>query len=272
MQGHMNAPAAEVRDEPSARAMSDPALGGTAVAPLVSVDGVSVRKRGFKILDGVSLQVARGDFITIIGPNGAGKSTLIKSILGLVRPDEGRVRRAPGLSAGYVPQRFAPNPHMPASARDFLMIRRRSAAAAVLEAVQDAGAAGILDKPMHSLSGGEMQRVLLARALAASPSLLALDEPAQSLDAGGQLAFFRLLEALHKRRGMAVLMVSHDLHMVMSATRRVVCLNRSIRCSGAPQAVAQRPEFAELFGGEWARTFAVYRHAHSGGGAPSEHA
>ncbi len=231
-------------------------------APLLSADNLTVRRGGAAVLSGVSLGVEQNDFVTVVGPNGAGKTTLLKCMLGLTAPDSGTVRRAAGLKIGYVPQRLNPDYAVPMRARAFLALHKKVSAAAVCRAAEETGAEEFLARPLHALSGGELQRVLLARALLDSPGILALDEPGQNLDIAGQLAFYRLLSEVYLRRNISILMVSHDLHLVMSATRRVVCLYRHVCCSGAPQAVAQDPEFINLFGKDMSRLTAVYHHEH----------
>lgn len=229
---------------------------------LAAVSDISVVRRGFSVLRDVSLRVERGDFVTVVGPNGAGKTTLLKCIAGLLTPDSGTVFRAPDISVGYVPQRLSAGDAMPISARAFLSLRRRASAADILQIAEETAVASSLDKPLHSLSGGEWQRVLTARAMLDSPDLLVLDEPTQNMDVSGQLAFYELLARLYRKRKMAVLLVSHDLHLVIAETRRVVCLYHHICCQGAPQTVARDPEFVAMLGDDMARMTAVYHHAH----------
>lgn len=228
------------------------------ISPVVEAKNISAGG----VVRGVSLRVEKNDFVTIVGPNGAGKTTLLRCMLGLRAPDNGKVIRAPGLKTGYVPQKLSAAAAMPLSAGDFLTLHKKNASQAAARIAEETGAAPHLRKPLYALSGGEFQRVLLARALLDSPDLLVLDEPAQNLDIAGQLALYRLLSRLYARGGIAILMVSHDLHLVMSATRRVVCLYHHVCCSGAPQAVAKDPEFIKLFGGDMARLTAAYHHAH----------
>lgn len=229
---------------------------------LVKGENISVRRGGREILRDVSLDIADGDFVTVIGPNGAGKSMLIKCLLGFYPPDSGAVSARRGLRVGYMPQNLTPDFAMPLSVRRFLSLRR-GGADDTKQAAADAQIGDVLDQQMHTLSGGQLQRALLARALCGAPQLLVLDEPAQNLDVNGQLHFYKLLERVTKERQIAVLMVSHDLHFVMRGTKKVVCLFRHICCSGEPGAVAQMPEFAEMFGEEMARLTAVYRHHHT---------
>ena len=230
--------------------------------PLIIADNISVMRRGVDILRDVSLSVARHDFLTIVGPNGAGKTTLLKCLIGLIAPDCGTVRRTADLTVGYVPQRLSADDTLPISAGDFLTLCRRADSDAIMQAVEETAAAAVLHKPIHALSGGELQRVLMARALLDSPDLLVLDEPTQNLDSSAQLGFYELLERLYERRKIGILMVSHDLHLVMASTRRVVCLYHHICCSGEPRALAQDPEFINLLGNDMARMTAIYQHVH----------
>lgn len=230
--------------------------------PLISAHNITVMRGRHALLQNVSLHVGERDFITVVGPNGAGKSTLLKCLLGFHAPDSGAVARAEGLKTGYVPQRFSADRAIPISARRFLTLRRKADDAAVARAAAETAVGDVLDKPLYALSDGELQRVLLARALLGEPQLLVLDEPAQNLDISGQLAFYKLLERIYREREMSILMVSHDLHLVMASTRRVVCLFHHVCCSGEPHEVAKDPDFIALFGDDMARMMAVYHHVH----------
>lgn len=215
------------------------------------------------ILDRVEVEVAAGEIVTVIGPNGSGKSTLARIALGLVAPDDGSVERQSGLRIGYVPQRVALSPLMPMSARRFLALRPDVAAAAIERAFALVGLdQGRATTPVHHLSGGEFQRLLLARALLAEPSLLVLDEPTQGVDLSGQAAFYSLIDQVRRELNCAVLLISHDLHLVMAATDRVVCLNHHVCCSGVPDKVRRDPAFRALFGEE-ADALALYAHDHA---------
>ena len=229
---------------------------------LAAADGISVFCGRRAILDNVSLVVGERDFVTVIGPNGAGKSMLLKCLMGFYRPHRGEVVRKPGLRIGYVPQLLAFDHVMPITVRRFLALGKKAGAEAIREAGKEAAIEELLDRPLGGLSGGEMQRTLLTRALLGGPRLLVLDEPAQNLDVPGQLAFYRQVERIYKERGISILMVSHDLHLVMSCTRRVVCLFHHVCCSGEPRMVARDPEFISLFGNDMARMMAVYHHTH----------
>ena len=229
---------------------------------LIAAEEISVFRGQKTILNKVSLVVGKRDFITVIGPNGAGKSMLLKCLMGFYKPDKGEITRRKGMKIGYVPQSLIANHAMPITVRHFLTIRKKADENAIRETGEETAVQGLLEKPLDKLSGGELQRVLLTRALLGGPQLLVLDEPAQNLDVSGQLAFYKLLERIYGERSISILMVSHDLHLVMSCTRRVVCLFHHICCSGEPQTVAKDPEFISLFGNDMAQMMAVYHHTH----------
>jgi len=236
---------------------------------LLEARGVEVRFKGHAVLSGANVVVRAGEIVTLIGPNGAGKTTLVRAMLGLVKPDSGTVTRRSGLSIGYMPQRVVINPALPLTVKRFLQLgvpgkmfgfsKKVVDVAAILDEV---GAAHVATSPMQSISGGEMQRVMLARALLREPDVLVLDEPVQGVDITGQAELYRLIHGIRKRRGVGVLMVSHDLHVVMAQTDHVVCLNRHVCCAGHPEAVSRHPEFVALFGDEVASALAVYAHHH----------
>jgi zinc transport system ATP-binding protein len=229
--------------------------------PLVEACGVTFRVRGRELLTAVDLAVHPAEILSLIGPNGAGKTTLARLLLGVTKPTVGQVRRRPGLVIGYVPQRLMIDPILPLTVERFLALGLRQRRLGG-ENLAEVGAAHLAKAAMHELSGGEFQRVLLARALARQPQLLVLDEPAQGVDLAGQLDLYALVEAIRDRRGCGVLLISHDLHVVMAATDRVVCLNRHVCCAGRPEAVSQHPEYISLFGRRAARALAVYTHEH----------
>ncbi len=200
------------------------------------------------VLEKVDIVVQAGRVVTVIGPNGAGKTTLLRVLLGLTAANAGVVRRRAGLRIGYVPQRLHVDPTLPLTVQRFLgLVPERRRVGQVLE---ELAITRLLDKPMQRLSGGEMQRVLLARALLGDPDLLVLDEPAQSVDVGGQGELYTLIGRLRDQHGYGVLLVSHDLHLVMGATDHVICLNRHVCCTGTPALVKKQPEYIALFGRE----------------------
>jgi len=236
--------------------------GSDAQRPLIAASGVSVHVGGRALLDQVSLEVAAGEIVTLIGPNGAGKTTLIRVLLGVLASDSGTVERRPGLRIGYVPQRFEADPVLPLTVARFLVLgSKRPAPQALTRALEETGIAELRSTPLHALSGGELQRALLARAVLRDPDLLILDEPVQGVDFSGQLDLYDLIGRLKREYRCGVLMVSHDLHIVMRATDRVVCINRHLCCAGQPEAVSRHPEYVSLFGPR-AGELAVYTHEH----------
>ncbi len=242
--------------------MTAVAVPAPAGAPLLTGEGITVRYGGSAVLEGVDITVAPGEIVTLIGPNGSGKTTLVRVVLGLQKPDAGLVWTRPGTTIGYVPQRLAVDPVLPLTVRRFLQLSNRREEAMLLEVVAEVGAHALLDQQVHTLSGGELQRMALARALLREPDLLVLDEPLQGVDFHGQLQLFELIDKVRRARDCGVLMVSHDLHLVMAGTDRVVCLNRHVCCSGRPESVTRHPAYLALFGPGAADSLAVYTHSH----------
>jgi len=229
---------------------------------LICARGIEIVRSGRTILSDVDLDIHPREILTLIGPNGAGKTTLVRTLLGLERPDKGVVVRRPDLRIGYVPQRFEIDRALPMTVERFLTLgdgNRKGRTKSVLEEV---GAARVVNQQLGELSGGELQRVVLARALLNDPELLVLDEPVRGVDYVGEAELYGLIGRLRDTRGLGVLLISHDLHVVMAQSDRVICLNRHVCCSGVPETVAQHPEYMRLFGPEQARTFAVYQHHH----------
>ena len=231
-------------------------------AALLSARGVGVSRPARTILSDIDIDLRRGEIVTLIGPNGAGKTTLVRALMGLERLAAGEVRRQPGLVIGYVPQRFDIDPAIPLTAGRFLSLGLTVTLTEQDAALAEVGALRVRDQQLAQLSGGELQRVLLARAILRSPQLLVLDEPARGVDHLGEAELYGLIARLRDTRQFGVLLVSHDLHIVMANADRVVCINRHVCCSGRPEAVAQHPEYARLFGPQAARAFAVYTHHH----------
>ena len=229
---------------------------------IVCMRGIGVRRGGREILSGIDLTVDAAEIVTVIGPNGGGKTTLLKTVLGLLKPDRGELRLRPGLRIGYVPQKLQLDATMPITVRRLMCLNRRYRDPELVEALREAGVAHLLDTPVDSLSGGEFQRVLIARALLGRPDLLVLDEPVQGVDFSGEVALYEKIAEIRARHGCAVLLVSHDLHVVMAASDRVICLNGHVCCAGVPREVAQAPEYLRLFGARAAGAVAIYRHHH----------
>lgn len=234
---------------------------------LIEAREVTVAFNGREVLKGVSARVRPREVVTLIGPNGAGKTTLVRAMLGLLPPDSGRVTRRPGLRIGYMPQRLSLDPTLPLTVQRFLALAvpkgRDKSQAHLQAALDEVGAGHVLVSPLQGVSGGELQRILLARALLRNPDLLVLDEPVQGVDVTGQAELYRLIGTIRDRRGVGILMVSHDLHLVMAATDTVVCLNGHICCAGHPEAVSAHPEYIALFGARAAQSLAIYHHHHN---------
>ncbi|BCX16476.1 MAG: zinc import ATP-binding protein ZnuC [Geminicoccaceae bacterium] len=247
----------------------------SAAPVLIELRAVTVRREERAILEAVDLVLREGELVTVIGPNGAGKTTLVKVALGLVAPSSGTVRRRAGLRIGYAPQTLAIDRAMPLDVLGFLELGGRRPRAELEAVLDEVGVAGLERRQMRALSGGELRRVLLARALLRRPELLVLDEPLSGVDLAGQLQLYELIGSVRRRRGCAVLLVSHDLHLVMADTDRVVCLDRHVCCSGPPEQVARDAAFRHLLGDRLARVLALYQHHHAcrhdgpeSGGAP----
>ncbi|MCA0869894.1 metal ABC transporter ATP-binding protein [Seohaeicola saemankumensis] len=232
-------------------------------APLISVAGLTIELDRHAILQNVSVDIAPGEIVTIVGPNGSGKSTFLRALIGAVKPTAGKVSHAPGLRIGYVPQKLAIDASLPMTVQRFLGLPRRIGRVQAAETLNRAGAPGLAGRQMTDLSGGQFQRVLLARALLENPQILLLDEATQGLDQPGSAAFYQQIEEVRRTMGCAVVMVSHDLHVVMAASDRVLCINGHICCEGTPEIVADAPEYRALFGTGTKGALALYRHEHS---------
>ncbi|MDM3870807.1 zinc ABC transporter ATP-binding protein ZnuC [Porticoccus sp. W117] len=228
---------------------------------LVSLKGVSVSFGKKNVLENVDLCVEKRRIVTLIGPNGSGKTTLVKVLLGLQEVSSGRVQRATDMRIGYMPQKLHIDSTMPLTVGRFLGLSGANAQQC-REALQRVAVAHLVESPVYGLSGGEMQRVLLARALSNKPDLLVLDEPVQGVDLAGQELLYQLIGQLRDELGCGVLMVSHDLHLVMAATDEVVCLNKHVCCHGSPQSVTANPAYLQLFGDKTAFYNHVHDHSH----------
>ena len=230
--------------------------------PLISVDGLEVRRGNKTLLHDIDLTVSEREIVTVIGPNGGGKSTLVRAVLGLIEPSRGSVSLKPGITIGYMPQRLHIEPHLPISVKRFVGLSGPVVKGGRHAVLDEVGVSHIADSSIHDISGGEMQRVLLARAMLRDPDLLVLDEPAQAVDVSGQADLYNLIARLRDDHGCGVLMVSHDLHLVMSATDNIICINTHLCCAGHPETVSQDPSYVELFGPQVAASVALYHHHH----------
>ena len=229
---------------------------------LIKISNLEVKYGSKFVLKNMNLSLNAGEIVTIVGPNGSGKTTLFKAIIGTVPISKGTIEVKPNLRIGYVPQQLKIDQTLPITVERFLKLSNIN-----FEKSQDKtelilGSKDLLDIQINSLSGGEMQRVLLARALINDPQVLLLDEATRGLDQPGVAAFYRKIENIRKSTNCAILMISHDLHVVMSSSDRVICVNGHICCQGTPEIVATSPEYQALFGGDVDGTFALYRHHH----------
>ena len=230
--------------------------------PLIQLKDIEVRVGQKTLVTGISLSIKNGEVVSIIGPNGAGKTTLIKTLLGLIKPSKGTVTLGDGVKIGYMPQNLPIDRNMPLTAHRFLGLAGRFGASARSRVLEETGIPDIVDSSIHDISRGEWQRLLLARALLKEPDLLVLDEPVQAVDVSGQAELYRLIDDVKNRYECGVVMVSHDLHLVMSTTDRVVCINTHLCCEGHPAIVSQDPRYVALFGTGISETLALYRHSH----------
>ncbi|MEM9633864.1 MAG: metal ABC transporter ATP-binding protein [Pseudomonadota bacterium] len=229
---------------------------------LVQLDRAGIRKGGNWLVRGVDLSVSEREIVTLIGPNGSGKSTTAKMALGILKPSEGSAFRGKGLKVGYVPQKLTIDWTLPLSVGRFMRLTNPLSDADCRQALEQTGAGHLLNAEMRTLSGGEMQRVMLARAIARSPDLLVLDEPVQGVDYAGEIAIYDLISEIRNTMGCGILMISHDLHVVMAAADQVICLNGHVCCRGTPSDVSKSDQYHALFGARAGAGLAVYQHHH----------
>ncbi|WP_150525762.1 metal ABC transporter ATP-binding protein [Roseibium sediminis] len=231
-------------------------------SPLVELKGAGIQRSGAWLVRGVDLTVSPKEIVTLIGPNGSGKSTSAKMALGILKPSEGTAARRSGLKIGYVPQKLMIDWTLPLSVERFMRLTAKPGQRQVDEALDCTGVAHLRASEVRHLSGGQMQRVMLARAIAMQPDLLVLDEPVQGVDYSGEIAIYDLIARIRSDLGCGILMISHDLHVVMAATDRVVCLNGHVCCQGTPRDVSESEAFKTLFGARASGALAVYEHHH----------
>ena len=228
---------------------------------LVKLNEVGFQQNKKWLVKGVSLQVERGKIVTLIGPNGSGKSTTAKIALGIYKNIEGQVEKFTS-NIGYVPQKISIDWTLPLRVKDFMILTDNLKDDALDEALTLTGVKHLKDKNLGNLSGGEFQRVLLARAISKKPELLVLDAPVQGVDFTGEIALYELIKKISEKLNCGILLISHDLHTVMTATDHVVCLNGHVCCSGSPKDVARNNEYKALFGEQASQTLSVYEHKH----------
>lgn len=230
--------------------------------PLVAGCGLSVGFAGRLVLDRVDIEVRPAEIVTVVGLNGSGKSTLARVLLGLVPADSGRIIRRPGLVVGYVPQSMSRDATLPITLARFVGLAGRFSRDALDAILAELGITALAGAQLATLSGGELRRALIARALIRKPDLLVLDEPMAGVDIAGQVELYRTIGRIRREHSCGILLISHDLHLVMAETDHVICLNHHVCCAGGPQSVIRDPSFAALFGQDVAEALAVYRHRH----------
>jgi zinc transport system ATP-binding protein len=228
---------------------------------LVKLENAGVQRISKWLVKGISFEISQGQIVTLIGPNGSGKTTTAKMILNIMNADEGQITRNTDKMA-YVPQKINIDWTMPLRVIDFMKITNNLNDNQVIESLTTTGVDKLLYNQIHNLSGGEFQRVLIARAIAKKPDLLVLDEPVQGVDYNGEIALYNLIKKISVNLNCGILLISHDMHFVMSTTDHVVCLNGHICCSGTPSSVVKNPEYIKLFGEHNSETLSYYQHHH----------
>ena len=228
---------------------------------LVKLENAGVYRSSKWLVRGISLEINQGQIVTLIGPNGSGKTTTAKMILNILNTDEGLVKGNANKMA-YVPQKINIDWTMPLRVIDFMKITSSLNNTQITESLVMTGVDKLLYNQIHNLSGGEFQRVLIARAIAKKPDLLVLDEPVQGVDFNGEIALYNLIKEISVNLNCGILLISHDMHFVMSTTDHVICLNGHICCSGSPSNVVKNPEYIKLFGEHNSETLSYYQHQH----------
>jgi len=229
---------------------------------LLRARDISFAQGGRQVLDQVSFTLERSQITTIIGPNGAGKSTLANIVTGLIDHFDGDISRTPGLRIGYLPQKVYVNTLMPLTVERLLQLTRNVSKQELDDALAQTEIQHLKTRQVRSLSEGELKRALLARTTLGKPDLIVLDEPTSGVDVTGEIKMYELISDLRNQLRCAVLLVSHDLHLVMSKTDQVLCLNKHLCCSGVPDSVSQHPEYLALFGQQASASIAIYPHHH----------
>ena len=229
---------------------------------LINANNLTLIKSNKYLLSNISLKISTGEIVTIIGPNGAGKTTLLRLILGLISPTSGEIIKKQNLTIGYLPQKINFDPILPLTVFRIMNLTGSYEKKDISYALKETGVYSLINEQLSDISGGEFQRVMLSRALLRNPDLLVLDEPVKEVDYLGQSELYKLIGELSKKKGCVVLMVSHDLHVVMASTNRVICLNQHICCEGQVDDVSRHPEYLRLFGLDSESSLAVYSHHH----------
>jgi zinc transport system ATP-binding protein len=228
---------------------------------LIKLDNIGIFRSDKWLIRGISLELSKGEIVTLVGPNGSGKTTTAKVVLNILKPDEGKMIFN-AKKVAYLPQAISIDWTLPIRVRDFMNLTSKLSDVEVTEALNLTGVENLISSDLRNLSGGEFQRVLLARAIARKPDLLVLDEPAQVVDFNGEISLYNLIKEISEQLECGILLISHDIHFVMAATDQVICLNGHICCSGSPNAVIKNPAFVELFGARASSALSFYEHQH----------
>ena len=228
---------------------------------LLKVENAGVSINDKSLVKGVSFEIKQGEIVTLIGPNGSGKSTTAKIALGIYKKIDGKVKKYTD-KIGYVPQKISIDWTLPIRVLDFMTLTEELTQDQINIALNLTGVEHLKNKSLSNLSGGEFQRVLIARAISKKPELLVLDEPVQGVDFKGEIALYELIKKISEKLNCGILLISHDLHVVMSATDFVICLNGHVCCSGTPKDVAMNNEYKVLFGEQASQTLSIYEHKH----------
>ena len=228
---------------------------------LIKLDNIGIFRSDKWLIRGISLELSKGEIVTLVGPNGSGKTTTAKVVLNILKPDEGKMIFN-AKKVAYLPQAISIDWTLPIRVRDFMNLTCKLSDVEVTEALNLTGVEKLISTDLRNLSGGEFQRVLLARAIARKPDLLVLDEPAQGVDFNGEISLYNLIKEISEQLECGILLISHDIHFVMAATDQVICLNGHICCSGSPNAVIKNPAFVGLFGARASSALSFYEHQH----------
>ena len=229
---------------------------------LINLSNCGVKRNQKWLVRGVSLTVSQGQIVTLIGPNGSGKSTTAKIALGILKPDEGVNSIKKNIKVAYVPQKISIDWSLPLRSIDFINLVEKYKINEITEALSMTGIEHLIYRDVRNLSGGEFQRLLMARAIAKKPNFLVLDEPVQGVDYPGEIALYKTIQDIVKNINCGILLISHNLHVVMSQTDHVICLNGHVCCSGAPKSIVKDKEYIKLFGKNIDPTLALYQHEH----------
>jgi zinc transport system ATP-binding protein len=227
---------------------------------LASLKNTSLKLNDQQILKDINLELKQGEITTLIGPNGGGKTSIARILLQILHPSSGKVFIKKNIKIGYVPQKLEIEKTIPLRVIDFLGLDIKIPEMTMIKKI---GIENILEKSIHQISGGQMQKTLLARALINNPEILVLDEPTSNMDISAQAEFYDLIEEIRKKQHCAILLISHDLHIVMQKTNQVICINHHICCSGSPESINEHPEYLLLFGKNKASNIAIYPHNHN---------